>query len=145
MSLIWSVIDPCVLSLLHILCCVPLLPLSTSMLFSFSSCILHLCSIFILHFILYATTAFLFIAPLLYSFSASYYHLLRSCISSQKSHSLHVFITLIPLPDHPSNSLSQQLWLHLSSIYPLLCSACHIFAQFSPRSSSQLYHFTGGY
>jgi hypothetical protein len=35
--------------------------------------------------------------------------------------------------------------MHINSIYPLICFAYHIFAQFSRRSSSQLCHFTGSY
>jgi hypothetical protein len=98
-----------------------LLPSSTSMLCSSSACFCFyallffllrttlLCSTSLLPFMLYVSFAFLFVAPLLCSFSVSYYHILRSCIISRKSHSLHVFITPSPLPNHPGNSSSQQL------------------------------------
>jgi hypothetical protein len=133
------------------------LPSSTSMLcFAYTSfyfyallffllCTTLLCSSSLLPFILYVSSTFLFTTPLIYSFSGSYYHLLCSCINSQKSHSLHVFITPIPLPDHPSNSSSQQLCaasqFYISSSMFCMSYFCPVLSQ----SSSQLCHFTGGY
>jgi hypothetical protein len=105
----------------------------------------NICSTFLMPFMLCAYTAFHYVAPLLYSFSlltTTFYahasvpknHILCMSLSCQ----VLCQIILATLCHHNS-------FLHLNSMDPLLCSACHIFSQFSPRSSSQLCHFTGGY
>jgi hypothetical protein len=81
---------------------------SSYILCSFSCCAHMSCAASLIPFMLYPTSASLYTAPLLYSFSVAYYHLLCSCISSRKEHYFHVFITS-PLLDHPGNSSSPQL------------------------------------